>query len=256
MRENGGEGGRDMKHLRRALRVLLAVALAAALGYAALRGRGLLLWPDQVDPRPWEVWGVDVSSYQGEVDWGLLRRQGVDFAFIKATEGSGLTDSRFSANWAGAREAGVLAGAYHFFSYDSPGAGQAARFCSVVPVQAGSLPPVVDIEFYGPYLEQPKDPEEVWPILDELLAALEAHYGCKPILYVTERSYRLYVEDRYPDCPLWVSMPVAAPVWRNWTFWQYSHTGELAGYTGAQRYIDMNVFRGTREELEALCIKV
>ena len=75
-----------MKRLRRALRVLLAVVLAAALGYAALRGRGLLLWPDQVDPRPWEVWGVDVSSYQGEVDWDLLRRQGVDFAFIKATK--------------------------------------------------------------------------------------------------------------------------------------------------------------------------
>ena len=71
------------------------------------------------------------------------------------------------------------------------------------------------------------------------------------ILYVTERSYRLYVEGRYPDYPLWVSMPVAAPVWRDWTFWQYSHTARLEGYYGSEGRIDLNVFRGSRDQFDA-----
>lgn len=74
------------------------------------------------------MFGVDVSTYQGDVDWPALRAQGVDFAFIKATEGSSLQDRQFSANWENAQAAGVRVGAYHFFSYDSPGETQADQF--------------------------------------------------------------------------------------------------------------------------------
>lgn len=241
-----------VKTLRRVLRVLLICIVVSVLAWGLLRGCGLVLFPDQTDPRQWEVWGVDVSSYQGQVDWDLLRRQGVDFAFLKATEGSSLTDPYFSRNWAGARAAGIAAGAYHFFSYDSPGATQAANFLAAAPPQAGVLPPVIDVEFYGKYLERPMDPEEAWPILDELVEAVTAAWGRPPILYVTARSYRLYVRGRYPDCPLWVSMPIAAPVWTDWSFWQYSHTARLAGYSGTEGRIDLNVFRGSGEELEKL----
>ena len=70
---------------------------------------------------------------------------------------------------------------------------------------------------------------------------------------MTERSYQLYVRGAYEDYPLWVSMPVLAPVWHPWSFWQYSHTGKLQGYDGTQGHIDLNVFRGSMAELEALC---
>lgn len=245
--------GDGMKRIRRVLVTLAAIAAAAALCWLLARWRGLILYHDQVDPQGWEVFGVDVSSYQGKVDWSLLKRQGVDFAFLKATEGSSLTDPCFAENWAGAGEAGVLRGAYHFFSYDSPGESQARNFIAAVSAEDFSLPPVVDIEFYGAYLQEPKDRDEVLPILEELLSALEEHYGCKPILYVTERSYQLYVRGAYEDYPLWVSMPVLAPVWHSWSFWQYSHTGKLQGYDGTQGHIDLNVFRGSMAELEALC---
>ena len=115
----------DLKGLLNGVKRLLLVLLAAdalllaALG--ALRWQGLLLLPDEAAPEQWEVFGVDVSAYQGEVDWVRLAEQGVDFTFIKATEGSGLQDRWFAANWAGAASAGIRAGAYHFFSYDSPG---------------------------------------------------------------------------------------------------------------------------------------
>ena len=245
-----------MRRFFRILRwiVLIAAALAAAvlLGFFFLRWRGLLLYTHEAHPQQWEVFGVDVSSYQGTVDWSVLAGQGVDFAFIKATEGSLLQDKQFADNWSGALAAGVRPGAYHFLSYDSPGQTQADNFISAVPVTEGALPPVVDIEFYGPYLEQPPDKAHVQSILDPLLEALEAHYGVKPILYVTYRSYYSYLTDaKYAGYPIWCSSPTIFPLVPRWDFWQYSHAARLEGYTGAQPLIDLNVFRGSREEFEA-----
>lgn len=76
---------------------------------------------------------MDVSSWQGEIDWPTLAGQGLSFAFIKATEGSGFTDPRFSYNWEQARKTALRVGAYHFFSYDSPGETQADNFIAAVP---------------------------------------------------------------------------------------------------------------------------
>ena len=242
-----------MKRILRALgRLLLALLLLAAAALAALgllRWRGLILLSHEADPEQWELFGVDVSSYQGNVDWAVLARQGVDFAFIKATEGSGLQDVRFQENWKNAHAAGVVVGAYHFFSYDSPGETQADNFIATVPVTAGALPPVVDIEFYGDKLKDLPTTELVDGILRPLLARLEAHYGAKPILYVTERSYQLYIKGKYYSYPLWVSRPLLAPIEKDWSFWQYSHSARLEGYAGAEERIDLNVFRGDRSAL-------
>ena len=171
---------------------------------------------------------------------------------MKATEGSSLQDVRFAQNWANAQAAGVRVGAYHFFSYDSPGETQADNFISAVPVTQGALPPVVDIEFYGDNLKNPPDKDHVKAVLDPLLERLEEHYGVKPILYVTYRSYDLYLKDGYEEYLFWFSSPVVAPFWRPWTFWQYSHSAQLEGYSGGEERIDLNVFKGSREEFQAL----
>lgn len=242
--------------LRRLLLVVLILAAAALLGFWLLRWRGLILYSHESNPEQWEIFGVDVSSYQGTVDWSSLAGQGVDFAFIKATEGSLLQDKQFSANWAGAAEAGVRAGAYHFLSYDSPGETQADNFISMVPVTEGALPPVVDIEFYGEYLEDPPDKAHVQAILDPLLARLEEHYGVKPILYVTYRSYYNYLAGgKYDSYPVWCSSPTLFPLVPQWDFWQYSHSAQLEGYHGAQSLIDLNVFRGSKDQFEAFCLR-
>ena len=232
--------------------MIFAVLIAATLiSLALLRWRGLILLSHESDPEQWEVFGVDVSSYQGVVDWPMLAGQGVDFAFIKATEGSALQDRQFTVNWSGAQSAGIRTGAYHFLSYDSPGETQAENFISVVPVTQGALPPVVDIEFYGLYLETPPDKEHVRSILDPLLERLEAHYGVKPILYVTYRSYYRYLAGGgYEEYPIWCSSPTVFPLVPGWDFWQYSHTARLEGYYGSQDCIDLNIFRGIREKFE------
>ena len=209
--------------LARLLLLALGLGLLGIALFHLLRWRGLILLPQEADPRQWEVFGVDVSVYQGEVDWPALAAQGVDFAFIKATEGSSLQDVRFRENWVGAQAAGVRTGAYHFFSYDSPGETQADNFIDAVPADPGALPPVVDIEFYGDNLEDPPDKAHVHAILDPL-------------------------REGYEDYPLWVSSPMVAPLGKDWSFWQYSHSARLEGYQGAEQRIDLNVFRGSAEE--------
>ena len=238
-----------LRVLGRQLLALLCLAAAALAALWLLRWRGLILLSHEANPEQWEVFGVDVSAYQGNVDWAVLAEQGVDFAFLKATEGSLLQDRQFAANWAGAAEAGVRAGAYHFLSYDSPGDTQADNFIAVVPVTEGALPPVVDIEFYGEYLEEPPEKEHVRSILDPLLERLEEHYGVKPILYVTYRSYYRYIAGGgYGDYPIWCSSPTIFPLVAGWDFWQYSHSARLPGYDGDQDRIDLNIFRGSRAD--------
>ena len=247
------------KLCRLVLRLFLLALLLCALGVGAvalLRWQGHLLRADESNPEEWDVFGVDVSTYQGKVDWTALSDQGVSFAFIKATEGSSLQDVRFAENWEGALAAGVRPGAYHFFSYDSPGEQQAENFIRTVPVTEGALPPVVDIEFYGQYLEEPADRETARAILDPLLAALEERYGVKPILYATYRSYQLYLSGgKYDDYPLWMSSPGISPLLWDWDFWQYSHSGHLDGYDGHQQWIDFNVFRWSRSDFEAFGLR-
>ena len=234
------------------IRCLVLLLLAGLFTFGFLRLQGWLLFPQEATPSQWEIFGVDVSSYQGEVDWAVLASQGVDFAFIKATEGSSLVDRRFAQNWANARTAGVMVGAYHFFSYDSPGETQADNFIAQVPAVEGALPPVVDIEFYGDKLQNPPSREEVRAILKPFLSRLEGHYGQKPILYVTYRSYNWFIKGDYEGYPLWVTRPLLAPLSKDWTFWQYSHSARLEGYTGDEERIDLNVFRGNMEELNAM----
>lgn len=231
--------------------VLLAVVLA---GIGSLYYLGILQfnYPDRND---YPLRGVDVSVYQGEIDWPLLVSQDVSFAFIKATEGSSLVDRNFANNWQGAVDAGLPVGAYHFFSYDSPGDTQADLFIQTVPVREGTLPPVVDLEFYADKEKNPPPREHVAPELDRLLARMEETYGQKPIIYATMKSYDLYLRGAYAEYPIWIREVVNSPRLsdgRDWTFWQYSNRGRLDGYSGEEPYIDLNVFFGSREDLERL----
>lgn len=215
-----------------------------------------IIWFNNPPEREYPVRGVDVSSHQGIIDWDVLSRQNIDFAFIKATEGSSFQDERFLYNFENASNTGIKAGAYHFFSYDSTGAAQADNFISIVPRRDDMLPPVVDIEFYGDKEKNLPGAEETRAILDELLLKLEDHYNKKPVIYATQKSYDLYIRDNYSDYPVWIRNVIAKPYLpdgREWTFWQYSHRKVLDGYEGREKYIDMNVFNGTKEEFEAFC---
>lgn len=242
-------GVRAKRILLAAGAVLLVLALCAALFFT---GVFRLNTPSR---ERYPVRGVDVSEYQGEIDWWQLAQQDIQFAFIRATEGSGYTDRYFSQNWQAIVETDILAGAYHFFSFDSPAETQAANFMAALPAGTGMLPPVVDVELYGTYRQSPLDAAQVRRELDTLLALLEDHYGQVPILYATQKAYSLYLAGFYLGFPVWIRDVFFIPTLpdgRAWTFWQYSDKGKLKGYTGEEQYIDLNVYAGSLEELRLL----
>ena len=235
---------------------MVAGALVVLLGIlAALVWTGVL-WPNRITAAKFDVRGVDVSAYQGEIDWPVLADQDLDFAFIKATEGSNHVDERFAASWAGARETDLLVGAYHFLSFESPGEDQAGNVVENVPADPGTLPPVVDVEYYGPFMDDPPSVDELRGILDPLLADLEEHYGAAPIIYTTQQLREAYLGDDYDRYPLWIRSVASSPDLpkRAWDFWQYSDRDVLDGYVGEEEHIDMNVFDGTLDDLRAMTI--
>lgn len=199
--------------------------------------------------------GVDLSCYQGAVGWQVLAEEDIEFAFIKATEGSGYLYPNFSYNWEEAGKTDLKIGAYHFFSYDSSGKTQAENFIKNVPAKKGMLPPVVDIEFYGDKEQNLPSKQEAQSILNELLLNLENHYHIKPIIYATKKSYDLYIKDSYNEYPIWIRdifTEPSLPDGREWLFWQYSNRHVLKGYSGGdERFIDMNVFNGTKQDFES-----
>lgn len=212
-----------------------------------------IIWFNNPSPETYPVRGVDVSAYQGTIDWEVLSSQNIDFAFIKATEGSSFEDPCFRFNWDRASQTNLKVGAYHFFSFDSSGESQANFFIDTVPITYNSLSPVVDIELYGEKKKNPPDVKTTQIELAALLTKLESHYHRKPILYATQKSYDLYLKGKYESHPIWIRDVLTKPQLpdnREWTFWQYSHREKLKGYDGEETYIDMNVFNGTQEEFK------
>lgn len=195
------------------------------------------------------VFGVDVSSYQGVIDWEKLEKQNVRFAFIKATEGSGHTDEFVKRNLEEIQKTDILHSCYHFFSFDSPGETQAENFINAVDKDMINLPPVVDIEYYGEKSSDKPTVEETDKILDPLLERLEEYYGVEPIIYSTIPVYLRYAVEKYSDNPLWIRCTHLEPDIIDWSFWQYSDKGKLDGYIGDEPCIDFNVFRGSLKEL-------
>ncbi|MDE5582739.1 MAG: glycosyl hydrolase family 25 [Ruminococcus sp.] len=203
-----------------------------------------------VNSSQYSIWGVDVSNYQGLVDWEKLENQGVRFAFIKATEGSGHVDESARRNIKNARKTDIKISAYHFFSFDSAGETQASNFISVVGADEINMPPVVDIEYYADKKSNKPSREEAEKILSPLLENLEEYYGVKPIIYTTVPVYLRYVRKNFGDYPLWIRCVNGEPDLINWKFWQYSDKGMLDGYNGEEKYIDLNIYNGSAEQFE------
>ena len=236
--------------------IVLSVFLVLGLVMFALVWNGVILLNGHA-AQAYPVHGVDVSVYQGDIDWETLSQQNISFAFIKATEGSSLVDSNFARNFEAAQKTSLAVGAYHFFSYDSAGETQAQNFINTVTPFDGMLPPVVVVEFYGDKEKNLPDRAEVERQLKTLLNRLEEHYGQKPILYATEKSYRLYLSDDYADYDIWIRDVIAKPTLsddREWTFWQYTNRDKLDGYQGEEIYIDKNVFCGSEEDFAAYLV--
>ena len=181
---------------KRIIAAALAAILIACCAIAELVWNGVILLNNPPHEK-YPVRGVDVSAYQGEIDWQTLAAQDIDFAFIKATEGSTFVDKNFARNFSQAQQTALAVGAYHIFSYDSPGSTQAENFITNVIPYEGMLPPVIDLEFYGDKAKNPPDRACVDTELRAMISLLTEHYDMPPIIYATEKSYKLYLDGGY-----------------------------------------------------------
>lgn len=220
------------------------------LGWLALAGLlgGALWWLTRTEAGDWHPstlryprQGIDVSHYQGEIRWTRLPNAGVDFAYIKATEGGDYVEPTFAGNWAGASAAGIERGAYHFYSLCRPGSEQAANFIRTVPRTGDALPPAIDLEYLG-NCDKPVSVAAFQRELGIFIALVEKRYHRRVILYLTaefDRSYR--VSARF-DRPLWLRSIFTEPGFgaRPWTLWQASSFRRLPGIAGR---VDWNVAR-------------
>jgi len=239
-------------------RVMSAVALALA---AALQGCGSGVGPldalssDLPRPTDYPIHGIDVSKFQGDIDWNAVANSGVKFAWIKATEGGDNADARFQANWTGAKAAGVPHGAYHFVYWCRPPMEEMANFEQNAPVENDALPPVLDVEATPTsktchrHLTQEDAIAEMKVMLDEM----ERHYGKRPIIYTTVDFYQAILSDgAFMDYPIWVRSTKYQPSVkygpRPWHFWQYQSDGSIAGI---QVHVDRDAFFGTEKQWEA-----
>jgi lysozyme len=205
-------------------------------------------------PYGYEMHGIDISRYQGDIDWHKLiaARQGnrrISFVFIKATQGANRIDPCFRTNWQQAHQHRVIRGAYHYFEPHVKPELQAQQFFKHVQLKPGDLPPVLDVEEIGNNSKQQLRQK----VKDWLLLA-EKKYKVKPILYVPARFYQDILGAQFQDYPIWVAhyYKYKLPETLAWTFWQHSDKGQVPGILGP---VDFNVFRGSRAEFQALRIK-
>jgi lysozyme len=223
---------------RVALAALAALLVVLCAGAAYRLGFVQLTEPAAGDgPR-----GIDASHHQGRIDWPAVARSGIRFAYVKATEGRDFTDPRFRENWSGAEAAGLARGAYHFFTFCSPGGAQAEHFLRVAPPAPGALVPVADVEFVG-NCRSWTSLSAVRAELRTFVAAVEAAWRVTPILYVTPDAYERVLAGDFARHPIWVRDVLVRPppgAFGGWLIWQYSETGRVPGVAGP---VDLDVLR-------------
>lgn len=223
-----------IERLRGAVAVLI-ILLVCGITAVLVSGR----W--HPSDREYPKQGIDVSHHQGAIDWAVLPAQGVDFSYIKATEGGDHRDRRFRENWLGAERAGIARGAYHFFTLCRSGADQAANFIATVPREPMALPPAVDLEFLGNCKTRP-EVRDFDRQLSIFIKLIEAHYGQRALLYLTKDFDAAYQVSAKFDRPLWLRNLIFRPDWgaRPWAYWQLSNFRHIDGIDGR---VDWNVAR-------------
>ena len=200
--------------------------------------------------------GIDVSHFQGEINWNEIKENNITFAYSKATEGHNYTDPKFQLNWKNMTNAEISKGAYHFYTTNSGGKAQALYYINTVKeIKSGDLPPVLDLEQGG--LKAEVTVEEYQKEVTIWLNEVEKELGVKPIIYTNNPFANKYLnKPHFSNYTLWIAeygVKVAKTpnAWKGvgWTIWQRTESGNIEGEVGN---VDHDV---TKSSLESLLVK-
>jgi MYXO-CTERM domain-containing protein len=198
------------------------------------------------------VGGMDVSSYETAIDWDAAHAAGIDFAFIRVSDGTQFPDPMFATYWPAARAAGVIRGAYQYFRPAEDAVAQANLLLTAMGTpQPGDLPPVLDLEVSGGLtVDQVVAQVHLW--IDTIAAAI----GRPPIVYAGLYSWPTLTGGLdVTTSPLWIAQYTSADCpdipdpWTQWLFWQYTATGTVDGVDGTADH-DLDTFDGTLADLQ------
>jgi len=206
-------------------------------------------------PKKYAIHGIDVSYYQGKINWQKVKAMEEDgvkvkFTFIKATEGVLQVDPYFQRNWREAPKAGIICGAYHFFRPKRNGKTQAKFFLQVVNIEKGDLPPVVDIESLDGV-----SPLKMRAELADFLNYVEVKTKVRPIIYSGLKFYEDYLEEHFDEYPLWIAhyyQPKLRLDKSRWKFWQHSDKAKI---NGIGHVVDFNAFNGDSTDLSEMLVR-
>ncbi len=198
--------------------------------------------------------GIDISEYQGEIDWDKLGAVEdafeIQFVFVRATVGNNRVDKKFKENWRALATKNMIKGAYHYYRPNENSIAQANLFIKNVKLEKGDLPPVLDIE----KLPETQSLDSLKVGLKRWLTKIEDHYKMKPIIYSGESYYTDFLKNDFSEYPLWIAN---YNFWRknaenDWTLWQFTDKAKINGIEGM---VDVDLLNGDFIRLVALTKK-
>ncbi|SHG06474.1 lysozyme [Flavobacterium segetis] len=198
--------------------------------------------------------GIDVSEYQGQISWSYVdtieNKYPLHFVFIRATVGKDRLDRQFKRNWLGAKKNKMIRGAYHYYRPNENSLEQAELFISMVKLEKGDLPPVLDIE----KLPKNQSIANLKIGLRRWLKAVEAHYGVKPIIYSGERYYDDFLKEEFSDYLFWIANYnfYREQIESDWLFWQFTEKASIPGIKGN---VDVNIYNGDLQQLQFITVE-
>ena len=200
-----------------------------------------------------KVVGLDVSQYQGQIDWDKVEYVEntflLQFVFIRATAGKNAVDTRFNYNWEQAKKNQLVRGAYHYYRPNENSLEQAENFIRTVHLVRGDFPPVLDIE----QLPKNQSIDSLKKGLRRWLERVDAHYKVRPIIYTGEKYYNEFLKEEFSDYTFWIANYnfFVENIKDDWLFWQFTESATVSGIEGN---VDINIYNGTPKQLGYLTI--
>lgn len=189
-------------------------------------------------PAFFNVYGLDVSHHQGEVNWDVVDVKKYKFVYLKATEGESFKDTKFLENYTAAKATGLVVGGYHFWSFCRSLEKQLANLMETIPLSAGDLIPAIDIESTQSCKSE-KRIEDILGDLKVINSTIKKRYGSYPVIYTTKDFAASYPEVLSFENIYWLRSLMGPPVYKkNWSLWQYHSNGSVQGFKGP---VDLNV---------------
>lgn len=184
--------------------------------------------------------GIDISKYQGVINWEELKKQSkIKFVYIKATEGTDYVDPRYHENIRNARKHGFKVGSYHFLSTRSAATTQFLNFIRTAKREDQDLLPVIDVEYVKPW-----SPQQLRDSIKVFADLLEDYYGCKPLIYTSEKFFTTNLGRAFSNYPLFIAKysNVQPSIGYKWILWQFADNGLFKAVKGNNGLVDMSRF--------------